>query len=168
MNITEQVAVGKMVLTLTGRMDFQSRHSFHQAIERAKCSKLQQIILNLSNVPFIDSAGLGLLMLAHKTLGEANIRLSLEMPDGYVREVLILTNIGQKFPITVIQSEMAPKAAAPPHTPVVPLVHVPLKPSLVFESANMQERLLPILEKLEQKNLDLRLFLKSPVGDSRS
>ncbi len=82
MNVTEHEADGKLMLTLNGRMDFQSRHSFHQAIEQAKGSKHQDIVLNLSDVPFIDSAGMGLLMLALKTLGEANISLSLQVVDG--------------------------------------------------------------------------------------
>ena len=135
-------------------MDFHARDSFHHAIEQAKCSKPRQIILNLSDVPFIDSAGLGLLMVALNTLGEANIRLSLQVVDGYVREVLTLTNLDQKVAITVIQPEMVPKAAAHSPSPVVPLVQVSLRPPLVFESANMQELLLPILEELEKQNLD--------------
>ncbi len=154
MNITKQVSAGKLVLTLTGRMDFHARHSFHQAIADAKGSTPQQIYLNLSDVPFIDSAGLGLLMLARNTLGEANIALSLQVTDGYVRDVLTLTHLDQKIPITVIKPKKAHKTVVLSHLPVAPLVHAPLKPPLVFESVKMQERLLPILEKLEEKNLD--------------
>ncbi len=154
MKITEQVTAGEMVLALTDRMDFHSRESFHQSIEQATYSKPRQVILDLSAVSFIDTAGLGLLMIALNTLGEANISLSLQVADGFVREVLTLTSLEKKIPITVIQPELIAKAAAHPPSSVVPLVQVPLRPPLVFESANMQELLLPIIEELEKKNLD--------------
>ncbi len=67
---------------------------------------------------------------------------------------MTLTNLKQKIPITVIKPKQVRKPAVLLHSPVVPLVPVPLRPPLVFESVKIQERLLPILESLEQKKLD--------------
>ncbi len=87
MQIVDQIEAGKIVLTLTVPMDFPARTSFYQAIEEAKRSQPLEIILDFSHVPFINSAGLGLLMIAHKDLTESKIRMSLEVPEGAVSEV---------------------------------------------------------------------------------
>lgn len=99
--ITDRVEADRTILTLSGRFEFQARTPFQTAIENAKRSNPRQIILNFSEVPFINSAGLGLLMVAHTSLQKDNIRLSLEVTEGYVLQVLTLANIGQKIPISV-------------------------------------------------------------------
>lgn len=76
------------MLSLSGRLDFHARQVFHHAMEKARFTQSNHIILNFSHVPFVDSAGLGLLMLAHKSLGEANSPLSLEVSEGYGLQVL--------------------------------------------------------------------------------
>ncbi len=155
MQICDHVDAGKIVLTLTGRMDFEARHTFPQAIENAKRANPKQIILNVSHVPFIDSAGLGLIMLANKNLEEAHICLSIEVPEGYVREILTLTSMSKVMPITLIDGadEIIPKPT--PSLSVAPVVKVPPKPPLVFESPDMSTLLRPILEKLEKNEVDL-------------
>lgn len=152
MQYSEIVNAGKVVLTLTGKMDFNARNTFQTAIENAKRSNPYQIILDFSHVPFINSAGLGLLMLAHKSLEEAKIRLSLEVSGGYVNDVFRLSNIGSTIPISVIEPQSAPpgpggRAPFPPQ--------VVKNPSRAFESIEMEELLLPILERLEDKDFNL-------------
>ena len=80
---------------------------FQQTIEKVKLTKSRQVVLDLSNVPFINSAGLGLLMLAHKGLQETDIRFSLEVPEGCVLDVLTLSNIGNTIPISVADPKPA-------------------------------------------------------------
>ena len=102
LQIVEQVNADVLVFMLTGQLDFQARQLFNHAIEKAISTPVKHLILNFSQVSFINSAGLGLLMLAHNKLEKADIRLSLEVPDGFVREVMSLTNLGQKIPICLI------------------------------------------------------------------
>ncbi len=132
-------------------MDFVARHVFHQAMDKARLTQSNHIILNLSHVPFIDSAGLGLHMLAKKSLTESKTHFSLETPPGYVAEVLMLANIGQTIPISVIEPNTI---TAEPEKVVLPSKAGP-KPSPVFESLDMEKLLLPILDRLERKNFDL-------------
>jgi len=103
--ITDRVEADRTILTLSGRFEFQARKPFQAAIENAKRSNPRQIILNFSEVPFINSAGLGLLMVAHTSLLEDNIHLSLEVMEGYVLQVFTLANIGQKIPISVNKNQ---------------------------------------------------------------
>ena len=151
LHITEHIKDDRIFLILKGRLDFQACKTFRTAIEQAKRSTPRHIILNFADVPFVNSAGLGLVMLAFKDLEEAQIRLSLEVTEGYVQEVFSVTNIGQKIPIAVIETKpplpASPTGAPPPKTSPTP--------PPVFESADMHELLLPILEALDKDDIDL-------------
>jgi anti-anti-sigma factor len=111
MEITDHMNAGTLVLTLEGRMDFQARETFRFAIENAKRSMPHHIILNLYHVPFMDSAGLGLLLLAYKNLEEAKIRLSIEVTEGYVRQVLTLADIGKTISISATEVQPSPSGS---------------------------------------------------------
>ncbi len=99
MTIVEQIRDGVVHLALAGRMDFHARSSLMTAVEQAAQSKLHSILVNFLDVTFIDSAGLGLLMLAKKKLEELQIRLKIEAPEGYVMEVFTLPNLGGESPL---------------------------------------------------------------------
>jgi len=105
MNITHHEKAGTIILTLAGRMDFHARQPFHRAMQKARLVQPKHIILNLSHVSFIDSAGIGLFMLAYKSVDADNIRLSLEVSEGYVLDVLTLTNMGETIPISVAAAQ---------------------------------------------------------------
>ena len=62
-----------IVLKLIGRLNFAARQKFQEAIKDARAANAKSITLNLEQVSYIDSAGLGLLMLTYKELSEAGI-----------------------------------------------------------------------------------------------
>ena len=107
MQVNEKVNADTVVLKLTGKMDFQARKTFQTAIVHAKGSHPKQIIVNFSNVSFVDSAGLGLLLLSHKQLSKEGIALSLERIYGYVGDVLRLANIEKIIPITATKVNLS-------------------------------------------------------------
>ncbi len=80
--VSEHVKDGRTTLFLSGRFDFPIHKAFQAAIEHAKHSKPRIIALNFTDVTFIDSAGLGMLMLAFNNVKEAEINLILEVPPG--------------------------------------------------------------------------------------
>lgn len=108
MHIVEHMNADSTVLTLVGRMDFQERKVFQGAIENATLSKPRKIILKFTHVPFIDSAGIGLLMVAHKSLAQSQIALSLEVPQGYVMDVLTFAKIGKIIAISDVDVQSSP------------------------------------------------------------
>ena len=111
MNITQQTIEDKLILALSGKLDFQSHKSFQTAIAQAQATDHCQIILNLRQVPFIDSAGLGLLAMAYQNLKLANRQLILAAPQDYVLRVLELANIRKMMPIVATEHE-TPKIPA--------------------------------------------------------
>ena len=105
--ISEQVDRHQTTLFLSGRFDFLYRKTFNLAIAKAQLTNPPKIVLNFSQVFYINSAGLGMLMVALKQLKADNICLVLEVPPGYVMDVLNLTHIGGVIPISPIPVQPA-------------------------------------------------------------
>ena len=97
---------GAYILEGSGRIDFHKRKDFQIAIKKSMDSGSKHIVFNLKDVTFIDSAGLGLLLIAAKECHNSNIRFLLCQPNGYVKDVLDLANIEKQIPI-IATLEMA-------------------------------------------------------------
>ncbi len=73
---------------LTGRFVFSDNESFRQIIKDMDNSSFKQWVLNLSELDFIDSAGLGMLLIAREAAEKNSIGLKLRSAQGQVREML--------------------------------------------------------------------------------
>ncbi len=87
------------VLAFSGKLLFQSRHAFHDAMTQAKKTSPRLIILDLEELVHLDSAGLGLLAVAHKNLTSMGIGLAIANTQKTVREILLLTNMDKMYPL---------------------------------------------------------------------
>jgi len=148
--ITERIQADHTILTVSGRFDIRARQPFQAGIEHAKRSNPRQVTLNLTEVSYINSVGIGLLLLAHKNLEEANIRFSLEISEGYVAQILAVTHVDDIIPIVVLKTK---PASSPPAEPSPSTISLSSPPDL--DSPEMVELLLPFLECLEKKDFDL-------------
>lgn len=140
-----------LVLYLTGKLEFESRKPLQAALDQSLGSNTRKVSLNFSQVSFVNSAGLGVLLLTYKALQEDRIQMTLEIPEGYVLKVMNLAKIGET--ISIIPVETQPSTMVLPQKSTVSTI--PPKPLMVFESSDMQDLLLPILEKIETQDLDL-------------
>jgi len=93
--------IGKVsVLDLTGKItigegDVILREEVNKLLETDRKS----ILLNLDNVTYMDSAGIGELVACFKRSAEAGARLKLLNPSGRVSDLLSLTRLQQVFEI---------------------------------------------------------------------
>jgi len=105
MTITQRMMDNKLILTLSGRFDYQARKPFQEAILQAKAPNLLFIILNFAQVPSIDSSALGLLVLTHKNLQLTHQHLMLVAPQEYVLNLLKAANLHKMIPIGTTEQE---------------------------------------------------------------
>ncbi len=84
---------GSLVLKIAGGLTFAAQKKVQEAIHDAQNLGVTSIVLDLEQVPFIDNAGLALIMIAHQKLKEDNIQLSLSHPQDYVQKALDLANV---------------------------------------------------------------------------
>jgi anti-sigma B factor antagonist len=89
-------------LTLGNISDFQ---------EKVRTDKSPYLIIDLTQVPYIDSAGIGALVGVHVSRKKEGRRLALVGVNGHVRDALRTTNVEQFFSIFATQEEA--EAASP-------------------------------------------------------
>jgi len=99
MQINERVMPQGIILDLVGDLTYANRSAFKAAVEKAKSSGCKHLIVNLEKVRFVDSAGLGLLVLASQNLKLIQARFSVLKPQLYVREIMSLANVPKMIPI---------------------------------------------------------------------
>lgn len=73
----------------------------------------QVVIVDLQNVPFVDSAGLGALIGSLKAARKRGRRLGLAAPAEDVRQILDVTNLRRVFEVHGTLEEALARASAP-------------------------------------------------------
>lgn len=99
MQITERAIPNAVVLDLNGDLTYAHRETFKARVEALRQKGCRHVILNMADVRFVDSSGLGLLALVSQNFKLAQGRISMLRPQSYVREILGLANIPKLIPV---------------------------------------------------------------------
>ncbi|MCP9473286.1 MAG: STAS domain-containing protein [Nitrospira sp.] len=99
MQARERSMPNGIILELTGDLTYANREQFKTAVESVRQRGFRHLVLDMSNVRFIDSSGLGLLALVAQQFKLTQGRLSLLKPQAYVREIMALANIPSLIPM---------------------------------------------------------------------
>ena len=105
MTVTESFKGSTKILRLSGRLGFYARHIIYQALAKVGQSRESSVVLDLQKVSCLDSAGLVLLIAMLEQLLARNIDLSLVAPEGYVRGILGLGHLEEKFSIHATEEQ---------------------------------------------------------------
>lgn len=103
MQTKERVVPNGVVLELTGDLTYANREHFKAAVEAIRQKGCRHLILDMAEVRFVDSSGLGLLALISQNFKLSQGKVTMLKPQSYVREIMSLANI-QKL-ITVYDNE---------------------------------------------------------------
>jgi len=96
--VTTVAAPGKLTLRLRGDFDYGGGSTFLAARERVLAEQPAACVLDLSEVEFLDSTGLGLMLSLAKEYSETGGKLVL-VPSEPVSRVLELTRLDGVFTI---------------------------------------------------------------------
>jgi anti-sigma B factor antagonist len=86
-----------LTLTLAGELDGLSGARFRAAIEEAQDSDAAAIVLDLTQVEFVDSSGLVALLMAARRSEREGTRLQVRAGSGEVRQLLEMTSMDKKL-----------------------------------------------------------------------
>jgi anti-sigma B factor antagonist len=108
MDMNERQVGGVTVLDLNGKLTIENaqllRDKFHGLVDQGR----KQLILNLGDVPYIDSGGLGVLVAAYTTLKRSGGRLTLMKVNKKNHDLLSITRL-----VTVFETyDSEPEAVA--------------------------------------------------------
>ena len=73
---------------LRGRFTFSKNHKFKTILHQALTCKPSVVVFDLGGVDFIDSAGLGMLLLAKDEMDSVNASILLRGAEGQVKKML--------------------------------------------------------------------------------
>lgn len=93
--ITDNVAD----LRLSGKLTFLNGFEFHSHLNEILKIKIKSISIHLDDLTFMDSAGLGMLMITHKECYQRDIPLIIYHPAGDVKILLQMTKSYERFNI---------------------------------------------------------------------
>ncbi len=90
-------AANSQELWLTGRFTFTDYASFRKLVGEVVETRVPKIVVDLSRVDFMDSAALGMLLLARDEASRRNQSLILRGAKGQVKRVLEVARFDSMF-----------------------------------------------------------------------
>lgn len=95
---------GSETIVFQGSLDLATAGELRDAIQERRAHEPGEIVVDLTNVGFVDSIGIGLLVTTHSRLQEEGVSLQLIVPPR-VKELLRLSGL-----IDLLRPEDAPEA----------------------------------------------------------
>lgn len=106
MHLQKQIIKNNLVLRLQGDFDLMITDAFRETVEQVLSSTpIDNIIINLENVSFIDSSGLGVILGRYKQLTQRGGKLFLVNPKPQVKKILEFSGIAKIIRIVMNEEE---------------------------------------------------------------
>ena len=86
-------------VAISGEFTFTDHAAFKEIATRLLATQERSIVIDVSKLEFIDSAGLGMLLIARDEVGKANRSLVLRGPTGQVKRMFAVTKFETLFTI---------------------------------------------------------------------
>ena len=99
MLIHERSINDSTVITVSGWVDRQAKDEFQSILEHLDENNSSRLIINLEQVSYMDSAGVGYLCMLYHSLQKKGIQFGLLNPQPDVRQILRIAGIGNLAPI---------------------------------------------------------------------
>lgn len=100
MDVSVIASGNRAVIRPNGRFDFNAHREFRGAVDEAlQSSGVHEIQVDLSQVAYLDSSALGMLLVLRDKAKQANRAVSLTRCSDTVRQVLEIANFNKLFPI---------------------------------------------------------------------
>ncbi|HNQ04936.1 MAG TPA: STAS domain-containing protein [Thiobacillaceae bacterium] len=98
MQIARQDETHRVLLRLSGRFDFHCHGDFRRAYEEAlETSPASLLVLDFTEVDYLDSSALGMLLLLREKADASEKQIVLSGLQGMVKQILDVANFGKLF-----------------------------------------------------------------------
>lgn len=93
------------IIDIQGEMDLYNSFKLKELLMKMIEKKIERFIINLEEVEYIDSSGIGALIFISSTIKKMNLKLAITNIHGSVKKVIELTKLTSYFPISATLSE---------------------------------------------------------------
>lgn len=90
---------GVIEVTLHGRITYSDHPSFRNVIAQIRDSAAQRVVFEMGDVEFIDSAGLGMLLMVRDTASQKKAEVVLRRPRGQVERIFASSKFDTLFTV---------------------------------------------------------------------
>lgn len=87
------------IIDILGEMDIYNASQLRSLFSKMLSKKVRSFIINMQNVDYIDSAGIGALIYICEKISKEDLQLAIVNVHGIVKTVIELTKLGFYFPI---------------------------------------------------------------------
>ena len=87
------------IIDVNGEMDLYNSYRLKELVMKMLEKKVERFIINLENVDYIDSSGIGALIYICSTIKKMSLKLVITNIHGSVKKVIELTKLMGYFPI---------------------------------------------------------------------
>lgn len=99
MPITKTINNDAAEIRLIGKLVFLNNADFRKILNEILEQRVKSLSIHLDDLIFMDSAGLGMLMIAYKECDQRGIALTVHRPTGDVKALLQMTKSYERFNI---------------------------------------------------------------------
>jgi anti-sigma B factor antagonist len=94
------------VLAVRGELDLASSTALEQALEQAQTAQPELVVLDLTELEFMDSTGLSVLVKANQRAHDAGKRFALVKGSPQVQRLLTLTGVTDRITVAETPEEL--------------------------------------------------------------
>ena len=87
------------IIDVTGEMDLYNSYKLKELVMKMLEKNVKNFVINLEQVDYIDSSGIGALIYICSTIKKMNLNLAIANIHGSVKKVIELTKLMDYFPI---------------------------------------------------------------------
>jgi len=98
MECSEKPAGNSVILLPAGRIDLSNAEAFREILLKAVAAAKAAVILDLSRIEYISSAGLRSLMIASKAGTQRGVKLGVSAMQPIVKEIFTISRFHLVFP----------------------------------------------------------------------
>ncbi|RMH08595.1 MAG: anti-sigma factor antagonist [Nitrospirae bacterium] len=105
MEVIVRTPPGATVIDLHGRLDYMARWDLKAVLQQCCMTEREHVILNLRGLSFIDSAGLGFLVLTYLQFTGLHRRMSWVQPQKQVHALIERLGLPAMIPVFATEQE---------------------------------------------------------------
>ncbi len=100
MEVSRQLKHGLCDVTLKGKFTFGDHQRFRDILDQLSDGEVKQVTLHMDGVEFVDSAALGMLLLALDESKKHQKQLTIRGVTGQVKKIFDMAKLNELFSIT--------------------------------------------------------------------
>jgi anti-sigma B factor antagonist len=93
------------IIDVQGELDLYNAYKLKELLTKMLEKKIERFIINLDEVGYIDSSGIGVLVFISSRVKKLNLKLAITNVHESVQKVMELTKLTDYFPITATLDE---------------------------------------------------------------